>query len=212
MVAYKKNASFEHRLSSVLSRLIVGFLFAFISIFPFDAFAHLSTFGSWETTEKHLNALFPEANTFLVKSDTYADEKVKEIEKTLGFKLFPEDLAPTFYIALKKEGKSKKFLGVAMFIDPRVENQSTARFDVGVAVNKAGKISRIRVFENRSSRALGSPSFLDQFEGLNLKSDFNLSSNKKVNLLSDFPVESQLVSNAAFEALYLMKISLSKKK
>lgn len=193
---------------------LVAPLITFILVLTFsaNAGAHLSTFGSWETTEKHLNTLFPKATKYRVKSDKYSDAEVKKIEETLGFQLYPEDLTPTFYIAIKEEGEKKTFLGVAIFIDPRLKNESVSRFDVGVAVGRSGKIHRIRIFENRTSRELASPSFLDQFIGYNDKSDFNLTTNKKVKSVTNAIRESQLVSNAAYEALYLMKISLSKKK
>lgn len=197
------------RISTMVVRLLT---FITVVLFSSTAFAHLSTFGSWETTEKYLNTLFPEATKYRIKSDKYSAEQVKMIEAKLGFELYPEDLTPTFYIAIKEEGDKKTFLGVAIFIDPRLKNESVARFDVGVAVDRKGRIHRIRVFENRALRKLAEPSFLDQFLGFNEKSNFDLKTNKKVKSVTNAEQESQLVSNAAYEALYLMKISLSKKK
>ncbi len=198
-------------------RLVSFIIIVFVSA---NASAHLSTFGSWETTENHLNSLFPDATKYRIKSDKYSAAEVKKIEDKLGFQLYPEDLTPTFYLAFNEEGEKKTFLGVAIFIDPRLENESIARFDVGVAVDTLGRVRNIRIFENRTFRDLAAPAFLDQFQGFNDKSNFDLAPNftgpnhantKKVKSVTNADQESQLVSNAAFAALYLMKISLSKK-
>lgn len=195
--------------------------FMIIVFFSINASAHLSTFGSWETTEKHLNTLFPSATKYRVKSDKYSKAQITKIQDKLGFQLYPEDLAPTFYLAFREGGGKKHFLGVAIFIDPRLTNESVARFDVGIAVDTLGKIHRIRIFENRTYRNLAEASFLDQFVGFDNMSNFDLAdgftgpiyrAGENVKSVTNAKKESQLVSNAAFEALYLMKISLSKKK
>ena len=181
---------------------------------PSVASAHLATFGSWEITEQHLRTLFPTATKFLAKSVSYTPEQVASIEAELGFKLYPEDVNPTFYIAVKQEQGKQRFLGVTLFIDPRVQPKmldgAVVQLEVGIAVDNKGAISGVRVFDYRGNLALTRPAFLNQFNGMTLNDDFRVGA--KIKAVDGEAEESQLVANAAREALYLMKISLGKKK
>ena len=194
---------------------VIVFLLFFVALLPRDAQAHLASFGSWEITEKHLKTLFPDAATFRVKRTSFSPSQVENIERELGFKLYPEDKNPTFYVALKDADNPRSILGVAMFIDPRVEStisDATVRLEVGIAVGRRGQIHRVRVLDYRGDPKLMSPKFADQLNGLTLKSNFVIDTNERLTAIDAMEKESQLVANAAKEALYLMKISLGKKK
>lgn len=178
------------------------------------ASAHLATFGSWELTRKYLLELFPEATNFMKRRDSYSAKQVEEIEAYLGFKLYPEDRNPEFYIAVDESGGSRKLLGVAIFIDPRVQSRAlegVVRIEVGIGVDTAGRIARVRLYDYRGHRALTEPKFLDQMRGMKLGDDFTVGSDKRIKPVPEEPEESQLVANAAREALYLMRVSLGRK-
>ncbi len=180
---------------------------------PAPASAHLATFGSWEITEQYLKVLFPEATRFLVKEASYSPAQVVEIEKELGFALYPEDINPTFYIAVRGQGKTQKVLGVALFVDPRLQPKAlegaAIRLEIGVGVDTKGKISAVHVFDYRGDLSLTRPAFLNQFNGMKLGDEFKIG--KHLKAAANEAAESQLVANAAHEVLYLMKISLGKK-
>lgn len=180
---------------------------------PAPAEAHLATFGSWETTRGYLQELFPKATTFLVKKHSYTPEQVAQVEKELGFKLYPEDKTPTFYIAVDDSSGKRRLLGVAIFIDPRVTPKvfggAPIRLEVGIAVDTKGAIKKMRVFDYKGNLKLMGTEFLAQFEGMTLKSDFTIG--KTVKAVEGEDEESQLIAHAGREALQLMKISLGKK-
>lgn len=179
---------------------------------PATADAHLATFGSWEITREYLGELFPDATDFLARKVVYTDAQVASIEKTLGFKLYPEDKEPTFYIAVKEGQEKRELLGVAIFIDPRLQPKlvggAVLRLEVGIGVNSKGEIHRIRVFDYRGNLALTRHEFLDQFKGMKLGDEFKVGG--KIRIAAEEKEESQLVANAAKEALYLMKVSLGR--
>jgi hypothetical protein len=85
---------------------------------------------------------------------------------------------------------------------------SVLRLEVGIAVNSKGQIHKIRVFDYRGNLALTRPAFLDQFNGMKLDDKFVIG--PKLRAVEGESEESQLVANAAREALYLMKVSLGK--
>lgn len=194
-----------------MTRLIVVWV-AMICAFPIAVSAHLATFGSWEVTQQYLKQLFPEANRFLAKSVSYSPAQVKAIEAELGFKLYPEDVNPTFYIAVNEQAGKQKFIGVALFVDPRLQPKmldgAVVQLEVGVAVDARGAISSVQVFDYRGNLALTRRPFLDQFKGLKLEDSFKIG--KRIQAVDGEGPESQLVADAAHEALYLMKISLGK--
>ncbi len=191
-----------------LGRLAICAMALFFFLAPTPAQAHLANFGSWELTREYLGELFPEATEFKAKKDQYTDAEVAELEKKLGFKLYPEDRTPTFYIA-ERDGS---LLGVALFIDPRVEPKvlggAVLTLEVGIGVDPAGAVERVRVFDYRGDLALTKPAFLGQLEGRTLDSEFEMGVDGLVPVAGE-EEESQLVANAAREALLLMKASLS---
>ncbi len=180
---------------------------------PTVARAHLAKWGSWEITHRNLMKLFPSAdpNGWKIKRYQYSEEEVALLEKELGFKLYPEDKTPEFFLAHDSAGK---FLGVAIFIDPRAEpkvlNGGVLTLEVGIGVNTKGEISRIRVYDYRGNLELTQDKFLDQLKGRTLTSNFEMGKGGLTAVPGEAE-ESQLVANAGREALLLMKTALGRR-
>ena len=178
-----------------------------------SAEAHLAKWGSWEITHRNLMKLFPDAdpNAWRIKRYQYGAEEVAFLEKELGFDLYPEDKQPEFFVASDDAGK---LLGVAIFIDPRTKpkilNGGILTLEVGIGVNAEGKINRIKVYDYRGNVELTKGAFLDQLRGHTLSSNFTIDSGGLKGVAGE-PEESQLVSNAAREALLLMKVALGRR-
>lgn len=183
-----------------------------VALVPSPAQAHLAKWGSWEITHRNLTKLFPDAdpNGWRIKRYQYSDKEVELLEKQLGFALYPEDKTPEFFIASDAEGN---FLGVAIFIDPRTKPKvldgSVLTLEVGIGVDAKGKINRVRVYDYRGDIRLTEREFLDQLEGRGLDDEFTIGKDGLVPVAGE-PDESQLVANAGFEALLLMKVALGR--
>lgn len=175
--------------------------------------AHLAKWGTWEITHRNLMKLFPDAdpNAWRIKRYSYSDAEVKYLEAQLGFELYPEDKQPEFFIAQDAAGD---FLGVAIFIDPRTKPKILAggilTLEVGIGVNAAGKINRIKVYDYRGNLELTKETFLDQLRERTLDSNFTMGKDGLTAVAAE-PEESQLVGNAAREALLLMKVALGRR-
>lgn len=198
----------------LIKRLLVTAALSLAVVVPSTpADAHLAKWGSWEITHRNLMKLFPDAdpNGWKIKRYQYNDEEVKFLEKKLGFELYPEDKQPEFFIAHSKEGK---FLGVAIFIDPRTKpkvlNGGILTLEVGIGVNAEGKINRVKVYDYRGNVALTKSAFLDQLKGRTLDSNYAMGKGG-LKAVEGEPEESQLVSNAGREALLLMKTALGRR-
>ncbi|MEZ4428472.1 MAG: hypothetical protein R3A51_12385 [Nannocystaceae bacterium] len=211
----------ELSLSSSLSHVpmlrrtlsIVALLSLFVTGAPHPkAEAHLAKWGSWEITHRNLMKLFPEAdpNAWRIKRYQYNDGEVTYLEKQLGFALYPEDKQPEFFIAQDRSGE---LLGVAIFIDPRTKPKildgGVLTLEVGIGVNAQGAINRIRVYDYRGNVELTKDAFLDQLRDRQLDSNFTMGEGT-LRPVPGEPEESQLVSNAAREALLLMKVALGR--
>ncbi|MCA9634521.1 MAG: hypothetical protein KC420_00615 [Myxococcales bacterium] len=178
-----------------------------------SAEAHLAKWGSWEITHRNLMKLFPDAdpNAWRIKRYTYGTEEVAFLEKELGFELYPEDKQPEFFVAQDASGK---LLGVAIFIDPRTKpkilNGGILTLEVGIGVDAAGKINRIRVYDYRGNVELTKETFLNQLQQRTLGDNFAMDG-RDLKAVEGEPEESQLVANAAREALLLMKVALGRR-
>ncbi len=175
-----------------------------------SADAHLAKWGSWEVTHRNLMKLFPNAdpNAWKIKRYNYSVAEVKQLEKQLGFALYPEDKSPEFFVA---HGKGGQLLGVAIFIDPRVKPKimegRILTLEVGIGVDSQGQISRVRVYDYRGDKRLTQGGFLDQLKGRKLESNFQIGT-AGLKAVPGEPNESQLVANAGREAILLMKVAL----
>lgn len=200
------------RLTRFAAKVCLGLLFC-LALAPQQSQAHLAKWGSWEITHRNLMKLFPDAdpNAWRIKRYQYSDVEVKQLEAELGFELYPEDKLPEFFIASDAQGK---FLGVAIFIDPRTKPKildgGILTLEVGIGVNAEGKINRIKVYDYRGNVALAQGAFLDQLRGRDLASNFTMARGGLVAVAGE-PEESQLVGNAAREALLLMKVALGRR-
>ncbi len=174
--------------------------------------AHLANFGSWEITREYLGVLFPEATEFKAKRYSFDALQVENIEAELGFELYPEDHNPTFYVAQRVVDGKAQFLGVGIFIDPRLEPKALGgaalKLECGIGVGPDGGIKKVAVFDYKGDLELTRAPFLDQFRGKKLESKFKVG--EGVEPVPGEEESSQLVANAAYEALYLMKVALGK--
>ena len=183
-----------------------------VALVSAPAEAHLAKWGSWEITHRNLTKLFPDAdpNAWRIKRYQYSEKEVAVLEKELGFELYPEDKTPEFFIASDAEGN---FLGVAIFIDPRTKPKvldgSVLTLEVGIGVDARGEINRVRVYDYRGDIRLTEHEFLTQLEGRGLDDSFTMGKSG-LAAISGEPEESQLVANAGFEALLLMKVALGR--
>lgn len=200
------------RLARLAAKLCLGLLFC-LALSPRESAAHLAKWGSWEVTHRNLMKLFPDAdpNGWRIKRYSYSDAEVKLLEAELGFELYPEDKQPEFFIASDAQGN---FLGVAIFIDPRTKPKildgGILTLEVGIGVNAEGKINRIKVYDYRGNLALTQDTFLNQLRNRELSSNFTMGRGGLVGVEGEAE-ESQLVGNAAREALLLMKVALGRR-
>lgn len=200
------------RFARFAAKVCLGLMFC-LGLAPRESEAHLAKWGSWEITHRNLMKLFPDAdpNGWRIKRYQYSDNEVKLLEKELGFELYPEDKLPEFFIASDPQGN---FLGVAIFIDPRTKPKildgGVLTLEVGIGVNAGGKINRIKVYDYRGNLALTQDAFLGQLRGRDLDGNFTMGRDG-LKAVEGEPEESQLVGNAAREALLLMKVALGRR-
>ncbi len=175
--------------------------------------AHLVTWGSWEVTHRNLMKLYPDADPFAwrIKRHTYTDAEAARLENALGVALYPEERVGEFYVAL---GATGRVLGVATFIDPRsrpkILDDAILSLEVGIGVDLAGRVDRVRLYDYRGDAALTKDDFLRQLRGRTLASSFAMDTEGLVSI-EDEPEESQLVATAAQEALLFMQVALGRR-
>lgn len=200
------------RLRTLLTALALLGIGADVALAPAPAEAHLAKWGSWEITHRNLMRLFPDAdpNAWRIKRYQFSAKEVELLERELGFELYPEDKTPEFYVAHDSDGK---FLGVALFIDPRTKPKildgSVLTLEIGIGVDARGKINRVRVYDYRGDVRLTQDAFLDQLKGRGLDSEFRMGKDG-LTVVAGEDEESQLVANAGREALLLMKVALGR--
>ena len=177
-----------------------------------SAEAHLAKWGSWEITHRNLMKLFPDADAsaWRIKRYQYTETEVAELERQLGFALYPEDKRPEFFVAHDPSGA---LLGVAVFIDPRVKPKildgGVLTLEIGVGVDAVGKIRRMKVYDYRGDVRLTEANFLNQLVGRGMQSHFSMGKDG-LRPVPGEEDESQLVANAGREALLLMKVALGR--
>ncbi|PRQ04556.1 hypothetical protein ENSA5_06800 [Enhygromyxa salina] len=199
-------------LRTLLTALALFGLGADVALAPAPAEAHLAKWGSWEVTHRNLMRLFPDAdpNAWRIKRYQFSAKEIEQLEKKLGFELYPEDKTPEFYVAHDTDGQ---FLGVAIFIDPRTKPKildgSVLTLEIGIGVDARGTINRVAVYDYRGDVRLTKDAFLDQLEGRGLDSEFRMGKDGLVPVAGE-DEESQLVANAGYEALLLMKVALGR--
>jgi hypothetical protein len=86
---------------------------------------------------------------------------------------------------------------------------SVLTLEVGIGVDAKGQINRVRVYDYRGDIRLTQSDFLDQLQGLGMTDSFAMGKGGLTPVPGE-PEESQLVANAGFEALLLMKVALGR--
>ena len=93
-----------------------------------------------------LASLFPDAANFVEKKADLTPEKVASIEEEIGTKLRPEDLKPTFYIAVNENNKP---MGLALFLSVKGPNGPISG---GVGLDMTGKVIKVAVYKHKEAR------------------------------------------------------------
>ena len=133
-----------------------------------------------------LMSIFPNAANFLKKKADLTPEKVASIEEEIGTKLRPEDLKPTFYIAVNE---SKKPIGLALLLAVKGPNGIISG---GVGLDMTGKVVKVEIHKHSESAGISDAEFLKQFVGKGIDDQFKI--DKDVEPLAGAPAASQAVA------------------
>ena len=123
-----------------------------------------------ETTlpREKLAPIFPNAANFVEKKTDLTPEKVASIEEEIGAKLRPEDLKPTFYIAVNE---NKKPIGLVLFLAVKGPNGVISG---GVGLNMKGKVVKVTVYKHKEVAGVADDKFLNQFSGKGIEDKFKV--------------------------------------
>ena len=115
-----------------------------------------------------LESLFPNAKEFIEKKANLTPKKVASIEEEIGTKLHPEDLKPTFYIAVNENNKP---MGLALFVSVKGPNGVISG---GVGLNMTGKVVKVEVHQHNEAVDIARDTFLKQFTGKGIEDKFKV--------------------------------------
>jgi hypothetical protein len=115
-------------------------------------------------SERDLERIFPDADSFETRDIKLTAEQVKFVEARLGGAL--SDSLKTISIAFAISGKKKT--GVAVAIPLAGMEESVAAVGFGLS----GKVEKVRLIAVPKGSRLQAESFLSRFEGLSAASDF----------------------------------------
>lgn len=123
-----------------------------------------------ETTlpREKLASIFPSAANFVEKKANLTPDKVTSIEAEIETKLRPEDLKPTFYIALNETGKP---IGLALLVDVKGPNGIISG---GVGLDMTGKVVKVEVHKHSEVAGVTADKFLQQFGGKGIEDKFKV--------------------------------------
>ncbi|MCE2396193.1 hypothetical protein J4G02_16685 [Candidatus Poribacteria bacterium] len=133
--------------------------------------ATLFTFAWAEETplpREKLMSILPNATNFVEKKADLTPEKVTSIEAEIGTKLRPEDLKPTFYIAVNE---NKKPIGLALFVSVKGPNDLISG---GVGLDMTGKVVKVGVHKHNEIAGIANDEFLKQFSGKGIEDKFKV--------------------------------------
>lgn len=158
--------------------------------------------------KKELKALFPDVTSFTARACKPSKAQQAAIEQQTGFKLSDDELHTKCVVALQKapDGKTAS-VGVAWLT--HVEG-AKGDLEYGVAMDTAGKILRVAVYENPDSKALGATEFLKQFEGKSPDDPFKVGQDVKGPEGDD--KGAQLLATGVKKAALVMKATFFEKK
>jgi hypothetical protein len=115
-----------------------------------------------------LAAIFPNAKNFVEKKSDLTPEKVTSIEAEIETNLRPEDLKPTFYIAVNE---NEKPIGLALFV--AVEGPNGV-INGGVGLDMTGKVIKVDVHKHSEAAGITGDEFLRQFIGKGVEDKFEV--------------------------------------
>src|SRR3989304_6248143 len=103
---------------------------------------------------KRLSQTYPEAVKFTSRQVTLSSDQIGRIEQAIGERVEPENRVPTFYPAFNKAGEK---IGFVLFADQIGENGA---IEVGVAIDREGKVRHVAIFASREDKRIGKDEFL----------------------------------------------------
>ena len=148
--------------------LISILIFVTAAIAPHQASAHQRTWPG-----RRLAEMMPAANKFTERSVTLSAAQIAWTEKSVGESIRTEDKTPSFYVGVDAKGRS---LGVVMFVDATGEN---GKIELGVAIDLAGAVAKVALFEHSESSAVASNDFLGQLAGKKAADKFKVGDDVK---------------------------------
>lgn len=113
-----------------------------------------------------LMSILPNATNFIEKKAALTPEKVAPIEEELGASLRPEDLKPTFYIAVNENNKP---IGLALLVAVKGPNGVISG---GVGLDMVGKVVKVAIHKHSEAASLANDTFLKQFNGKGIEHEF----------------------------------------
>lgn len=147
----------------ILFLVFLGALFA-----PHTADAHQRTWPG-----KRLAEVMPSASKFTERVVTLGSDQIAWVEKSLGEGIRTEDKTPSFYVGVDSKGRS---LGVVVFVDATGDN---GKIELGVAIDPAGAVMKVAMFEHSESGAVSSKEYLGQFTSKKAGDKFKLGDDVK---------------------------------
>jgi Na+-translocating ferredoxin:NAD+ oxidoreductase RnfG subunit len=141
-----------------------------IALFSWLAVALFTVAWAEETTvpSEKLAAIFPNAKNFVEKKSDLTPEKVTSIEAEIETNLRPEDLKPTFYIAVNE---NEKPIGLALFV--AVEGPNGV-INGGVGLDMTGKVVKVDLHKHSEAAGIADDKFLRQFIGKGIADKFEV--------------------------------------
>ena len=133
-----------------------------------------------------LASIFPNATNFVEKKADLTPEKVASIEAEIGTTLLPDDLEPTFYIAVDE---NKKPMGLALFLAVKGPNGVISG---GVGLDMTGKVIKVVVYEHKEVTGIADDKFLNQFNGKGIEDKFKVG--EDIEPLAEAQAASQAVT------------------
>lgn len=176
-------------------RALAIFSAAVLALAALSATAHDRTWPG----QKLAKAL-PEAKSFVQRISSLDPAQVAWAEKALGEPLRTEDKAPVFYVGAGKDGRS---VGVVTFLDASGEN---GKIELGVALDPAGRIVRVTLFEHGESGGVEDRAFLDQLVGKTAASPLKIGVDLRTN--DDIKRSGQAIASAAKRGALLAMAAL----
>jgi Na+-translocating ferredoxin:NAD+ oxidoreductase RnfG subunit len=141
-----------------------------IALFSWLAVALFTVAWAEETTvpSEKLAAIFPNAKNFVEKKSDLTPEKVTSIEAEIETNLRPEDLKPTFYIAVDE---NKKPVGLALLVAVEGPNGIISG---GVGLDMTGKVVKVDLHKHSEAAGIADDKFLRQFIGKGIADKFEV--------------------------------------